>query len=70
MDALGCELIKKAKKMSEIPIITKPASYKDMDAALVKQRELSARADAVYAMTFKNPYPASHEVTFTPFVKK
>lgn len=70
MDTLGCELIKKSKKMTKIPIITKPASYKDMDAELVRQRELSSRADAVFALTFEKPYPATHEVTFTPFVKK
>ena len=70
MDTKGCELIKKSKKVSKIPIITKPASYKDMGEEIVKQRELSSRADAVFAMTFKKPYPASHEVTFTPFVKK
>ena len=51
-------------------IITKPASYKDMGEDIVKQRELSSRADAVFALTFKRPYPASYEVTFTPFVKK
>ena len=70
MDTLGCELIKKSKKVSKIPVITKPASYKDLGADVVRQRQLSARADAVFAMTFKKPYPASHEVTFTPFVKK
>ena len=70
MDSLGCELIKKSKKVSRIPIITKPASYKDMGEDIVKQRELSSRADAVFALTFKRPYPASYEVTFTPFVKK
>lgn len=70
MDTLGCELIKKSKKMTRIPIITKPASYKEMDAEIVKQRELSSRADAVFALTFKRAYPATHEVTFTPFVKK
>ena len=70
MDKEGCDLIKKSKKVSKIPIITKPASYKDMGAEIVRQREMSSRADAVFAMTFANPYPASHEVTFTPFVKK
>ena len=70
MDSLGCEIIKKSKKVTKIPIITKPASYKDMDAELVRQRELSSRADAVFALTFEKPYPATHEVTFTPFVKK
>lgn len=70
MDSLGCELIKKSKKVSKIPIITKPASYKDLGLEIAKQRELSARADAVFALTFKAPYTATHEVTFTPFVKK
>jgi hypothetical protein len=70
MDGLGRELIRQAKKVSKIPIITKPSSFKDLGDEVKAARLLSSRADAVYAMTFDKPYPASFEMTFTPYVKK
>ncbi len=69
MDRIGRSVLKRIKKMSDFPIITKPSSYKDFGDVVIKQKELSVRADAVYGLTLKNPNSGRFPLTFTPYVK-
>lgn len=70
MDKTGRSLLKKAKKMTDFPILTKPSSYSKLEDDVKKQKETSDRADAVYDLTRKNPISASYSLTFTPYVKE
>ena len=69
MDDIGRALLKAIKKTSDFPVITKPSSYKDYDDTVVRQKELSGRADAVYGLTLKNADSGRFHLTFTPYVK-
>jgi predicted nucleotidyltransferase len=69
MDDIGRALLKAIKKTSDFPVITKPSSYKDFDDTVVRQKELSGRADAVYGLTLKNADSGRFHLTFTPYVK-
>lgn len=70
MDDIGRQVLKRIKKMSDFPVITKPSSYSDHTTQVISQYELSARADSVFAMTLKEPNLALFALTFTPYVKK
>ena len=69
MDSVGRSLLKRIKKMSDFPIITKPSSYKDLGDTVNRQKELSNKADAVYGLTLKNANSGRFSLTFTPYVK-
>ena len=69
MDAIGRSLLKRIKKVSDFPVITKPSSYKDMEDAVIRQKELSNKVDAVYGLTLKNANSGRFPLTFTPYVK-
>ena len=70
MDSVGRAALKEIKKISDFPVITKPSSYKDMDDEVIRQKELSNRADAVYALTLKKADSGRFALTFTPYVKE
>ena len=69
MDCVGRALLKKIKKDSSFPVITKPSSYKDYGDDVIRQAELSHRADSIFGLTMKNPNSGRYPLTFTPFVK-
>ena len=69
MDQKGRSLLKKVKKMTDFPILTKPSSYDKLCEAAKKQKENSDRADAVYDLARKKPISAAFALTFTPYVK-
>lgn len=69
MDKTGRSLLKKAKKMTNFSILTKPSSYSNLEVDAKKQKEMSDRADAVYDLTRKKPISANYSLTFTPYVK-
>jgi hypothetical protein len=70
MDKTGRSLLKKAKKMTNFSILTKPSSYSNLEVDAKKQKEMSDRADAVYDLTRKKPISANYSLTFTPYVKE
>ena len=70
MDDIGRSVLKRIKKMSDFPVITKPSSYRDYDFDVISQKELSNKADAVYDLTLKRENSGRYPLTFTPFVKK
>lgn len=69
MDFIGRSVLKKIKKMSDFPIITKPSAYKELGSGIIRQKELSNKADAIYGLTLNVPNPGSFPLTFTPYVK-
>lgn len=69
MDSVGRSMLKSIKKTSEFPVITKPASYKDMGDDVIRQKELSNKADSIYALTLKNANSGRFPLIFTPYVK-
>ena len=70
MDSIGRGLLKAIKKTSDFPVITKPSSYRDYDDNVVRQCELSGRADSVYGLTLKNANSGRFHLTFTTYVKQ
>ena len=69
MDSIGRSLLKKIKKSSCFPIITKPSSYKELGDDVVRQKELSGKADSIFGLALKNPNSGRFSLTFTPYVK-
>lgn len=70
MDEIGRSVLKRIKKMSDFPVITKPSSYKDYGFEVISQKELSNKADSVYGLTLENANSGRFSLTFTPFVRK
>ena len=70
MDEIGRSVLKRIKKMSDFPVITKPSSYKDYGFEVISQKELSNKADSVYGLTLENANSGRFPLTFTPFVRK
>ena len=69
MDNIGRSLLKRIKKESNFPVITKPASYKELGETVIRQKELSVKSDSVFGLTLKNPNSGRFPLTFTPYVK-
>ncbi len=69
MDSIGRAVLREIKKRSDFPVITKPASYKEHSDEVIRQYELSLRADSVYQLTLKKPNSGRFSLTFTPYVK-
>ncbi len=70
MDDIGRSVLKRIKKVSDFPVITKPSSYRKNDDRVIRQKEFSNRADAVYGLTLKKANSGRFPLTFTPYVKK
>ena len=70
MDQIGRSVLKRIKKVSDFPVITKPSSYKDLGDVVIKQKELSGKADSIYGLAHKNPNSGRFSLTFTPYVKE
>lgn len=70
MDDIGRSLLKMIKKVSDFPVITKPSSYKEYGDAVIEQKELSNKADAVFDLTLNEPNSGRYPLIFTPYVKK
>ena len=70
MDTVGMSLLKRIKKATDFPVITKPSSFKDYSADVIRQATLSHKADSIYGLTFDSPYQGNFPLTFTPYVKK
>lgn len=70
MDSLGRQALKRIKKEANFPLITKPSSYKELGEAVISQKELSNKADSIYALTLKSANSGRFALTFTPYVKE
>ena len=69
-DEIGRMALKRIKKTTDFPCITKPSDYDSFSDAVIAQKELSNKADSVYALSLPKDIPGSYHLTFTPFVKK
>ena len=71
MSALTYEtaVVKRIRKMSDFPVITKPSSYKNLSDEVIKQKELAVRAESVWQLTLKSPNSGTFPLKFTPSVK-
>ena len=62
----GREIIKKAKKLSKIPVITRPSSIKNEDERLQALFALERRADDIYSLFMKAPISQGSTFTQSP----
>ena len=69
MDNVGRSLLKRIKKVSDFPVITKPSAYREYGDEVIRQKELSNKADSIYGLTLKNANSGRYPLTFTPYVK-
>ncbi len=69
-DEIGRRALKRIKKTTDFPCITKPADYGAFSDAVTRQKELSNKADSVYVLSLPGDIPGAFHLTFTPFVKK
>lgn len=64
----GREILRCAKKRGCLPILTKPAAVKGMDAACRRQFELDARAETLWNLCLPTLLPAPNPWLVTPIV--
>ncbi len=69
MDSVGRSVLKRIKKVSDFPVITKPSSYRELGEDVCRQKELSNKADAIFGLTLKCANTGRFSLTFTPYVK-
>lgn len=70
MNTTGRSLLKRIKKMTDFPIITKPSDYTSYSDEVVRQKSLSDRADSVFALAHKKTVSGRFSLRLTPYVKK
>ncbi len=70
MDYIGQALLKRIKKTTRFPIITKPSSTDCLDEIALRQKQLSDSADFLFELSKPIPSPAETVFKATPFVKK
>ena len=70
MDQVGRALLKRIKKTTNFPIITKPSSTVGLDEIALRQKLLSDSADFIFELSKPIPSPAEKALKATPFVKK
>lgn len=69
MDEVGRAVLKRIKKTSSFPVITKPSSYREYGDEVIRQKEMSNIADSIYGLSLKNANSGRFPLTFTPYVK-
>ena len=69
-DEIGRTALKRIKKTTDFPCITKPSDYDTFTDAVIRQKELSNKADSIYVLALPKDVPGMFHLTFTPFVKK
>lgn len=69
MDTIGKRELKKIKKGSDFPVLTKPSNTTMLSDTAKRQKLFSDRADAVFQLTKPSKPRATYSLTFTPYVK-
>lgn len=67
---IGRTALKRIKKTTDFPCITKPSDYDTFPDAVIRQKELSNKADSIYVLALPKDVTGTFHLTFTPFVKK
>ncbi len=70
MDEFGQKILKEAKKMTDFPILTKPSKYERLTDKGRTQKELSDKADAIFALAKPAFTDGRLSLKTTPYVKK
>ncbi len=70
MDDIGAALLKRIKKESNFPVLTKPCTNIGQAPSIVHAKQLSEKADSVLQLTKPVFVRGDAGVIFTPFVKK
>ena len=70
MDEKGAALLKRIKKTSSIPLLTKPSATESLDSQALSSKSLSDRVDSVLQLTKPGFVNGDAGLRFTPFVKK
>jgi predicted nucleotidyltransferase len=70
MDSVGRSLLKRIKKTSDFPIITKPSDYTAYSQDVVTQAERAHKADSIFALAHKKAISGNFSLRLTPYVKK
>lgn len=69
MDSKGRAELKKIKKGSDFPVLTKPSNTSMLSDEAKSQKDFSDRADEIFQMTKPISPHARQGLTFTPYVK-
>ena len=64
----GLDILKEMKKSSRIPVITKPADYKNRSDEVKSAFEKAEKAYAFYSLSQKAPASADEFMKFTPII--
>jgi len=70
MDCIGQALLKRIKKTTGFPVITKPSATDALDEVGLRQKKLSDNADFLFQLSKPTPFPADTVLKAKPFVKK
>lgn len=69
-DGVGTALLKRIKKVSDFPILTKPSAINAFSSQQLSAKALSDKADSVLQLTKPDFVRGDATLLFTPFVKK
>lgn len=69
MDSLGRSELKRIKKISDFPILTKPSRTDKLNEGAMKQKSAADRADSLFQLTKPSAVNGNYALTFTPYVK-
>ena len=70
MSTAGAALLKRIKKVSDFPILTKPSRTEGLPDCATRAKLLSDGADSVFQLTKQKKIRGDQGLLFTPFVKK
>ena len=70
MNTVGMNELRRIGEDCPVRILTKPSDYKHFGEDLVRQKELSDRADSIFELTKPNPGDGRSALRLTPYVKK
>ena len=69
-DSIGTAELKRIKRSSDFPIITKPSAIEKLPEAALRQKRASDKADSIFQMTKPSDICGNYALTATPYVKK
>ncbi len=70
MDATGAALLKRIKKLSDFPLLTKPSAYEALPPEALWSKQNADRAESVLQLTKPHFVRGDEGLRFSPFVKK
>jgi len=70
MSENGAALLKRIKKLSDLPVLTKPSRTDGLSPEELLAKELSDAADSIFQLTKPTAIRGDAGLMFTPFVKK